>query len=188
MKIPDPNFQLTLLQSLWTAGLAPPFDKEAFFRDVLKQPYDFKALYNNAVDDRVRKALLAEPITEAQLEQLRLIHWDGGDEIHHLIWESWDGEDETFDVHDLTGIEQCTALEQIEFTSGLSASDLTPLSSLQSLREAMLYGHRFDSLDPLRNLTALKKLSIYYVDTSATRAVLDELRHKGVDVSGARPR
>ena len=58
MKIPDPNFQLTLLQSLWTAGLAPPFDKEAFFRDVLKQPYDFKALYNNAVDDRVRKAYL----------------------------------------------------------------------------------------------------------------------------------
>ncbi len=186
VNFPDPNLRLTLLQSLWTAGLAPPFDKEAFFHDVLHDRYDVRAAYNNTVDERVRRALLDQPITSEQLSRLRLVHWDGGDEIHHLIWENWDGEDDTFDVRDLRGVEQCRNVEEIEFTSGCQARDLSPVGELSSLRRLMLYGRVFDSIAPLRDLTALRELSISCADNPTNREVLAVLQGRGVDLSGVR--
>ncbi len=116
--IPDPNFRLTLLQALWNEGLAEPFDKEAFFRDVVGEPYDPGAAYNETVDERVRGALLAVPITAEQLAKLKLVQWDGGNEVHSLIFENWGADDDTFDVRDLRGIEHCRSVEHIAFTAG----------------------------------------------------------------------
>ena len=63
VSIPDPNFRLTLLQSLWTAGLAQRFDKDAFFRDVVGEPYDPAASYGSSNFD-VRNAFKGRVVYE----------------------------------------------------------------------------------------------------------------------------
>ena len=180
----DPNLRLTLLQSLWYANLAPRFDKEAFFREVLGEPWDVTASYNDGVDERVRDALLAIPISDEQLARLPLLQWDGGNDIHALIWENWRGEDETFDVRDLGGVERCVALREIAFTSGLQASDLSPLAGLASLTEVMLLGRPLSDLEPLLELPSLERLRLYYLDRPRAREVLAILGARGVDISG----
>jgi hypothetical protein len=183
MKIPDPNLRLTLLQALWTAKLAPVFDREAFFRDVLGEEYDFEAPYNDEVHEGVRNALLQIPITEEQLSKLKLIQWDGGDEIHGLIWENWDGEDGTFDVHDFTGIELCRNLEWLAFTAGSQVKDLSPLLGMRSLAKVVLFNRPFEALEPFEKLPALRELAVCYIDGDSSRQSLKRLQQKGVDTS-----
>ena len=183
--IPDPNLRLTLVQALWTAGLATPFDKKAFFRDVLGETWHPRGAYNDELDERVRDALLAVPLSDELLAQLRFVGWDGGLEVFRLIWENRYAEDETFDVHDLRGIERCVGVEYVQFTSGLQAIDLSPLAKLEKLSRAMLFGRALPSLEPLRDLP-LRQLSATYVDNPKNREVLAVLQARGVDLSGMR--
>ncbi len=181
--IPDPNLRLTLLNSLWNANLLPAFDKDAFYRDVLHEEWDPAADYNDGVDDRVREHLLATKLPEEALAKLTLVTWDGGNEAFHHIWTNWDGEDDTFSVRDLRGIEACMNLEVLEFTGGAAFGDCAPLAGLAKLRRATLFGGWITNARPLLSLPALKKVELVAKDEPSIRTVLDELRSRGVAVT-----
>lgn len=181
--IPDPNLRLTLLNSAWEEGLLPRFDKEAFYRDVLKEPYDPAADYNYEIDNRVRDHLLSIPLTDDVLAKLKIVTWDGGNEVHHDIWTQWDGESDEFDVRDLRGIEACRGLEFIQFLAGTKFRDCSPLSGLPNLSEVMLLGGRIADLSPLLTLPKVSKVEVAADDADTNRAVIGELRSRGVDVT-----
>jgi hypothetical protein len=181
--IPDPNLRLTLLNSLWNANLLPRFDKEAFYRDVLREEWDPEAEYNDGVDERVREHLLSIPLSDDLLAKLMMVVWDGGNEVHHHIWTNWDGEDDTFNVRDLRGIEACTNLEVLEFTGGASFGDCSPLAGLSKLRRVTLFGGWLTNATALLSLPSLKKLECVVHDSADVKATLDELRSRGVSVT-----
>jgi hypothetical protein len=182
-KIPDDNLRLTLLNSAWDQGLLPAFDKEAFYRDVLKQKYDPRASYNDGIDERVKKHLLSIALPDELLGKLTLVTWDGGNEVHHHIWTNWDGESDEFAVHDLSGIEACKNLETLQFIAGAQFDDVSPLAALPKLQEAMLLGGKMGDLRPLLKMKSLKKVEVVPEDNANNRAALDGLRARGVDVT-----
>ena len=181
--IPDPNLRLTILNSAWEEGLLPPFDKEAFYRDVLQQPYDASADYNHRIDDRVRKHLLSTPLPDEMLAKLKILTWDGGNEVHHHIWADWDGESDEFDVHDLRGVEACKGLEFVQFIAGTAFRDIAPLTGLPKLSEVMLLGGRIADAEPLLSVPNLRKVEIAADDSPQNQRVFDKLRSNGVDVA-----
>jgi uncharacterized protein (TIGR02996 family) len=180
-RIPDPNLKLTLLQALRDLELLPEFDKEAFFRDVLHKEYDEFAAYNERLDKRVLRALLATKLPDTLLAKIEQLVWDAGNDVHHDVWTNWDGEDETFDVRDLTGLEACTGLKSITFIAGSQVSDWSPVAGLPRLQQIYASGARARSLSPFLELPALKQLSVRFVDSPENRAVLEKLRARGIE-------
>jgi len=181
--IPDQSLRLLLLQSAWTEGLLPPFDKEAFFRDVVGEEWDDQADYNDAWDKRVSDALLAIPLTDEILGKIKSVEWDGGKAVFGHIWSNWDGESGEFHVHDLTGIDACTHLADLTFIGGVAFTDLTPLAGLKNLVEFSNYSRPLPDLRPLLNVPKLKKLHINYTASPQNDAVLAELKKRGVAVT-----
>jgi uncharacterized protein DUF6892 len=182
-KIVDDNLRLTLLQSAWDQGLLPQFDKRAFYSDVLKNPYDPRAEYNDGIDERVKKHLLAIPLPKDLLAKLTLVTWDGGNEVFHHIWTNWDGESDEFAVHNLAGVEACRGLETLQFISGAQFKDCSQLAGLSNLEDVMLLGGTITDLRPLLKLPKLRKLEVVAEDDVSNRAALDELRTRGVSVT-----
>jgi hypothetical protein len=178
--VKDPNLRLTLLQAAWDAGALPPFDKQAFYQNTLGEPYDPKADYNERIDKRVRDALLATPMPDDVLERLKVVAWDGGNDVHHFVWTNWDGESDEFDVADLTGIEKCKNLERLLFIAGARFTDCKPLTGMSKLRDVMIHGTKLFDLRPLSTLPALDKLEVAFAATDENRAVVEILRNRGV--------
>ena len=116
----DPNLQLAVLDAAWEAGLLAPYRKAVASPDP------------DAVDTAVRNALLAIELPRAVLESIQKIDWGGGKEIQHLIVETWDGEDDIFNVTDLSGIAACRNLRTLSLVAA-SIADLSPLLDLPSL-------------------------------------------------------
>lgn len=180
--MPDDNFHLTVLQSLWNEGLMTPFDKPGFYNS-LGETWDPDADYNDEVDERVRKALLAIDLPTDKLERLKTISWDGGDDVHHLVISNWYGEDGAFDVTNVSGIEACSNVTTLKFIAGFKATDLSPISKLHKLVNVKLRGPQYiDDVTPLRHLSALRTVDVVAADNATNRAVLDELRGRGVAV------
>lgn len=179
----DPNLQLLLLQAAWDQELIPPFDKAAFFRDVLKEESDTEADYNYKLDRRVLDALLAIPLGADVLSQIRSVEWDGGNPIFLEIWSCWDGESDEFDVHDLTGINECTALEEISFIAGARFSDVSAISGMPSLAKFFNHSNPVDDLKPFLTLPRLTRLQVRYPDTDANKSIVTELNRRGVTVT-----
>lgn len=181
--IRDPNLKLTLIQAAWIANLLPPFDKDAFYRDVLGTPYDPRAEYNNRIDERVRDAILATSLSDDLLRRLTYVVWDAGNEIHNLIWTNWGGESDEFYIHDLSGIEGCENLEQLLFIGGASFDDCSPLARLSRLSHLMIEGKQPADMKPLLTLPKLAKLDLSFTASGANRGIVDQLKSRGVAVS-----
>ena len=86
-------------------------------------------------------------ITESNLEGLTALRWSKHEEYSGPR------------IGDLTGLEYCTNLTEINLTS-CGFSDLTPLSSLTSLTHLSLNENRISDISPLSNLTNLKTLDL----------------------------
>ena len=69
---------------------------------------------------------------------MKRLVWGGGMRIEHSLWPEWDGECETFDIHDLTGIQLLPNLEDVRFISAMAATDLAPLAELPRLKALKL--------------------------------------------------
>jgi len=183
ISIPDPNFRLTLLQSLWTAELLPSVEKEDIFKDVLHETYAPEADYNDHVDARIRNYLLSIPLPETALAKLQVLIWDGGDAVHHLIFTNWDGEGEEFNVHDIAGIEACTSLERISFIGGAAFKDCSRLVHLKQLQSVTLHGGWISRLDPVLELANLRAVDVVCVENDENNRVAETLRQRGVSVT-----
>src|SRR5438445_10476131 len=99
----DPNLRLAILQATWSQKLLPSFDRDAFYRDVLEEAWDAER-FGYAVDARTRDAILATIPPAEVLRAVTEIDWGGRLPVQHLIYQFWDGEQDEFDITDLSGI------------------------------------------------------------------------------------
>jgi hypothetical protein len=73
-------------------------------------------------------------IKEEHLNLIRTITFDGGNDIYHLLIPNWDGEDDQFDIEDISGLRRLKNLEEIVVISMVAVQDYSVLSELDNLR------------------------------------------------------
>ncbi len=117
---PDANLHLAVLDALVSGGHVKLPDLET--EDEYKP------------DQAVRQTLLDIPLGPDDLAKVKELVWEGGMEIQHTIWNQWDGEDEYFDIRDLSGIDQLSKLERVDVLSCCRVDDWSPLASCATLR------------------------------------------------------
>lgn len=142
--IRDPSLRLAILEHLERAGVldlsaVPPATSE-----VRTNPRTLHALLNMQVRDR-------------DLAGIAELSWEGGGQsIQHVVWPMWHGEDDTFYVHTLAGIEALTGLKKLLLATD---ADLAPLLELGALKQARLFlagGRQATSADTIAALLARK--------------------------------
>lgn len=124
---------------------------------------DFVALYPKRRIDTEKEALVKEAVAYFRfleiapdvLAKLESLSFDGSLAIYQELYPFWDGEDGTFDVTDLTGLEQCTGLQSIHGLFG--AVDVARLASLPKLREIVL-GGVIENLERLAKSKSLERV------------------------------
>ncbi len=196
----DPNLRLAILGAAWTQGLLARFDRDAFYRDVLREEWRLER-QGSSPDERTRAAILAVVPPVDVLRAVRKIDWGGGEEIQHVVFHYWDGEDDLFDVRDLSGIGVCEALRDLHLGCA-AVVDIGPLVGLAQLESfklnyggysALVRGDEVElgvprptecirDLRPLLDLPALAHLDIgaHFVDDARNRDVLRKLKQRGV--------
>ncbi|HEU0030369.1 MAG TPA: hypothetical protein VFQ53_07050 [Kofleriaceae bacterium] len=180
LEIGDDNLVLAIVECLLADGLVQ-FDRDAFLAahppeddgdgdghdDADAHLYRYNADIAHALRELVRPE---------HLPVVRDLVWIGGLHTQHLIWNYWDGEDDTFDITSLVGIERCTSLASLTIRDTHSIADLSPLAGLATLESITIgAGGRVDDVTPLLGLPRLAKLDLSYNRTLNTVAPLSAL-------------
>ncbi|ULJ74180.1 DUF6892 domain-containing protein [Rhizobium gallicum] len=130
------------------------------------------------------------PLTDELLAAVEEIEFDGGETAYRFAWYFWDGEDDVFDVKDLSGIELCRNLRSFSAISMIGKVDVRTLLSFQRLENLRL-NTGIDHIEALLDLPTLKEVKVlddgtYDEVTTAgtpTRRIFDTLKDRGVRVS-----
>ena len=151
----DINFKLAVISALMEEG---HFEKEA---------KKLKAAHLSTAEAYVPiKEVMAyyESLTlsEKLLATVTTLSPDGGDLAYVYAMSEWDGEDDTFEIHSLEGIEQLVNLEEF-----------TPISMM---------GNGVD-YTPILACKKLKNVDMTYAkDDKANKAVKAALEKRGVEI------
>jgi hypothetical protein len=145
--------------------------------------------HNDSEHAEELEELLAElPIEDDELQRIKSLTLDGDRDLYQWVYPDWWKSGDHFAIHDLTGIEQCTALDYLLLGQGLvKDASLAPLIALPQLRELHLCAlSAYRDIDCVAELPALHTLEIVNVESSADRAdweaVIAALRSRGVTV------
>jgi tetratricopeptide (TPR) repeat protein len=113
-----------------------------------------------------------------KLPELTELGWEGGDDLQGVCFNYWDGEDDTFDITSLAGIEQLISLRIIKGLDLFNATDLEPLAALSRL-ETLHLEQAPEGVDwtPLLRMPALR-----HVVGPVDGATADALTARGVYV------
>jgi hypothetical protein len=187
-EIPDVNLRLAMLEALRDLGLVQRPDRVDDDDDHDPEDYDD---YDDDPDyqynsDRCDE-LLAKPFRAQQLVEIVVLDWDvSNPSVIYDIWPQWDGESEEFDIHDLTGIECCPALKEINIDA-FAGKDLSPLRKLPQLKRIFLGSQAtIRELRPLLDIATLERVSIATAKpisrTGANAKVIDALLERGVEL------
>lgn len=123
------------------------------------------------------------------LDAVETLDFDGGSSIYHHIWHFWHGEDDTFDIQRLDGIENCPNLRDLNVASMLSAVDVSRLTRLHRLANLNI-GVDTKNIPALLDIPTLESVRILndnvYAEVTTlghpTRLVMDKLKQRGVRV------
>ena len=110
--------------------------------------------------------------------------WDGGAGIQHDVWTYWDGEDQTFDIADLAGLEQFSNIRRLALCGCQSVRDWSPAGRLPRLESLEAHGGRMDDLGALLSVATLKTVRLQTVegkDLPANQRAIAALRARGVE-------
>jgi len=124
----------------------------------------------------VRMALLPQPS-------------DGGGTVYEYAWYFWDGEDDVFDVKDLSGIGLCRNLKSFSAISMIGKIDVRTLLPFQRPQHLRL-STGIDHIQALLDLPALKEVRVLDDDIydevtmvgTPTRRIFETLKNRGVRV------
>jgi hypothetical protein len=126
-------------------------------------------------------------MTKSELASIRSLFIDGD---HTLLFWIHPGfvEDGRLRVHDLSGIEQCTALEHLDL-GVVEGCSLAPLAGLLSLKRVHVWRpDEHSAMETLLELPKLAKLEVANLSSAKRkktwRTVMAALRDRGVDVIG----
>lgn len=124
----DPMLKLAVLEALSRQGLVLP---------PMTEPLDEWQLDETNLD-----RLLAIPLSAEQLASITMLRWErGGMSVQSLVFFEHGGDDDTFVIRDLSGIEALTSLRELQ----LSPFGHVPDAQLDALRAR---GVRIVDLDP----------------------------------------
>ncbi|WP_249123504.1 MULTISPECIES: hypothetical protein [unclassified Bradyrhizobium] len=184
----DVNFKLAVLSSLLDAKAIDLGTPQQLAAHALGRPVDLDD-EGYALIPQARDYLARYPLTEDLLAAVERLEFDGGATIYPYVQYFWDGEDDTFTIGDIAGIEKCpnlTELRIISMIDGIDARQLVPLRRLARLSCDTGVTH----LEALLDLPSLKEIRMMsnslYAEVSAaghsTRRVFDTLKSRGVRV------
>lgn len=131
------NLKLAICAALQQQGLLPKFSKKTWYKKTLGTSYNDTAKYNYSAQEPIREWYLEQPV-EKYSDKITAISWAPDSEPITDIWTYWDGEDETFTIRDLAGIEHCKDLKLLQIESLLECNDLSPLLVLPALASVHL--------------------------------------------------
>ncbi len=159
MDFKDINFKISVMGALHQEGFYVDEagalsdqhgDEEDFSYQPIKEVYEY---YKN---------LQIDPEKLAQIEGL---YPDGGDECYMYAMNNWDGEDDTFDISSIEGIESLVNLRVFDPISMITSDgiDYAPLLGCKKLESV--------------NAECMK-------DTAENYEVIRQLQARGVEVTG----
>ncbi|MEN3148867.1 hypothetical protein ABCW43_16305 [Neorhizobium sp. IRAMC:178] len=184
----DPNLKLVVLSSLLDAKQIDLGSPEQVATHVLGRAVDLEdegyEIIPEALDYLVRY-----PLTDELLASVEEIEFDGGGTVYEYAWYFWDGEDNVFDVKDLSGLELCTNLKSFSAISMIGKIDVRVLAQFQKLEKLRL-STGIDHIEALLELPALEEVRVLDDDVynevttagTSTRRILEALKHRGVRV------
>lgn len=124
--------------SLWSriqdASLCLAILDQLRVRKKLELPAQLAATGASRLKPAVVKALCGLGVSDALLGSLKQLWWDGGGHhVQQLVYPLWHGEDETFIVRTLAGLEHLSALEDVHLYTDAGLEPLLSLSKLKKL-------------------------------------------------------
>ena len=178
VRVADPKLQLALIDEVqrrrhdyyWVARFRDAYE-------ALAPTTPWAELEDNDCDHIVEleQLLAAIELEAGDLGAITRLTLDGDRDLYSWVFPNWWDFGDHFTIHDLSGLEHCTALEYLSLGQGLvqgaSLSPLTELEHLSELHACALCGLR--DLHALLELPALRKLSIVNVASSRERAGWD---------------
>lgn len=105
----DLNFKLVVINSL--------LDKENSFSkklNVIKNAYRESS---GGIIPEMLEFFAKVKLTQADLDKVTVLDFDGGNDIYFLINPYWDGEDDCFEVHSIEGYQKLKNLKKVNWTS-----------------------------------------------------------------------
>jgi len=184
----DINFKLAILSALYEQGIVHLGQPPQLAEHVLGRTFDVGREGYQLVPE-VLDYLARYPLNQDMLGSLETLDLDGGSSIYHHIWHFWNGEDGTFDIRSLVGIENCPNLRDLNVASMLSPIDVSLLTPLRHLTNLYI-GVDVANIPALLNIRTLKSVRILndevYAEVTTqghpTRLVMEELKQAGVRV------
>lgn len=159
----DPNLLLALCAALQQQRVIPRFAKKSWCKKTLGTTYTDTAKYNYSAQEKILEWYQQQPVTE-HLSEITGLSWAPDSGPITDIWTYWDGEDDTFTIHSLKGIEQCKKLQSIHVESLLVCDDLAPLSALPALK-------------------SIQCSDVVILASDANKRVIEALQKRGVQVT-----
>lgn len=184
----DINFKLAVLSALIENGIidlgAPP----QLAAHVLGREFDVGREGYRPIPE-VLDYLARYPLTPEMLSAVETFDLDGGGPIYHHIWHFWHGEDDTFDVRSLQGIEHCINIREFGVASMVPSVDVALLTPLRHLAHLDI-GVDVANIPALLDITKLESMRILndkvYAEVTTpghpTRLVMESLKQRGVRV------
>lgn len=184
----DPNLKLVVLSSLLDGKQVDLGTPDQLATHVLGRAVDLEdegyEIIPEALDYLVRYALADE-----LLGSVEEIEFDGGGTVYEYAWYFWDGENDVFDVKDLSGLELCANLKSFSAISMVGKIDVRTLVAFPRLQHLRL-STGIDHIESILDLPALKEVSVlddYIYDEvtmvgTPTRRIFETLKNRGVRV------
>lgn len=187
------NLHLALLDNLMDAAIVPRFDRNAFFLEYRREPfdpdcnYDFKPLLD------VEAFLLRTELRAVDLAQLEEVSIDPGQRLQQDIFPQWSGEDAYFDIPTLDGLQQCTNAKVLwlELLPPDDPADIEALRQMPLLKKVTFNGGHLANVSALGAIPDLRRLEFIVTrinDTQENRKILENLRRNGCQVENKSPR
>ncbi|MFC0809003.1 DUF6892 domain-containing protein [Ensifer sp. P24N7] len=184
----DPNLKLVVLSSLLDAKQIDLGTPEQLAAHVLGRAVDLEDEGYEIIPEAL-DYLKRYPLTDELLAAVEEIEFDGGGTAYPYAWFFWGGEDDVFDVKDLSGIELCTNLKRFSAISMIGKVDVRTLVPFQRLEHLSL-STGIDHVEALLDLPALKEVRVLDDDIynevatagTPTRRIFDLLKDRGARV------
>jgi hypothetical protein len=174
VEVPSGPLHLALLSSLLREKIIAPLNIKQLRRDHPPEIFDDYDDPDYTFNDPLASALHERKLRTGELSRLTEL-WPTDWELIFALYPQWDGEDETFDITSLVGLESCTNLELCHLER-LDVRTLAPLAQLVRLRELNLsWSGEPPSLAPISQLVALEKLDLSQAQSLAELRGLPKL-------------
>jgi tetratricopeptide (TPR) repeat protein len=125
----DFNFKLAVISELHNQGFYLEEAEAIFEKNHNEEDYSYKPI------PAVLKYYKNLNIDQAKLDLIEELRPDGGDQVYMFLMNNWDGEDNQFDIKDLSGIEHLKNLKIMDPIAMISEDikSVSPLLQCKSL-------------------------------------------------------